>query len=761
MKIYHFRDEKIKEEIKRYFSSSNLIPFIGTGFTLGCKSKRGTVPDGNRLDKSIKEIIAAKKINGITKDEIFEIKPLKNTFNLLTEEYISITETKSFLSSSFSDVKIPDKNKRKFLHLNWPHIITFNIDDAIENHTSGYKTIVPNRPTSREYLSSNKCILKLHGDIAEFLAYDDASLIFTWRQYASSISENRSLLNFIGDISKSSAFLFIGCSLDSELDIIHLGKDYSLDRSFYLKKGEISLDERLKLKDYGINKVICFDDYGEIYEWLNETLAGVERKAPTVKISIDNSEFIQTEAIRVITNGGPNYIASEGERVAIASETFPLRDEIVNVRENITSNDCIFITGRRFSGKTTFLFQIVSTLKEYGITFWSSNDSYSPNSKSELESLENHIFIFDSNSLTNEAMLEILKTRIHTTSRIIFCSSSGDAELFRFNLHSRKVKYYEISLSDRLTKNETIEYNRNLNRIALPSYNLGENLLNFAFRCYDEYKSELGESELFSKNFEDNSKIVLLLISAFEHANESVVGSMIEHFDMENFILKNERVFEIEKSNSSEKNIICNSKSWLIKTIRIIISQDESAVLILVKLIESLHKNGFTSHASNLIRFDKLNELYGPGESSGIFIKSIYENIEKIYSDDSHYWLQRAKAELITATSSSDIDNGVSYTRKIRADRISSKNSTYYSATLVLAQLYAKGYVLTNDDNYLVKFIEPCYESLTNHENNQKYIRDMTSHSSVKQCVSAMRAATRAEFLVNKEKVLFIFGHFD
>ncbi|MCY1243822.1 hypothetical protein D9M72_568580 [compost metagenome] len=62
------------------------------------------------------------------------------------------------------------------------------------------------------------------------------------------------------------------------------------------------------------------------------------------------------------------------------------------------------------------------------------------------------------------------------------------------------------------------------------------------------------------------------------------------------------------------------------------------------------------------------------------------------------------------------------YARKVRLDSKDRADSTYYSATLVLAQLYARAYKLDASVEHLIGFLENCLESIRNYANNRRHI---------------------------------------
>ncbi|MGL5496005.1 MAG: hypothetical protein ACRDCQ_03315, partial [Aeromonas sobria] len=193
MQQLHYSDPRAQQEIVTLFKASRLIPFFGSGFTMGSMAKRGRVPDAEGLTKIIKTAIIDKLKDPVIQKEVSEIKSLKTAFGLLNKpELISNKEARTLLENIFSGVYLSDQPKRKILDIDWPHIITFNIDDAIERIKSNkYKVLIPNKKTSREYISSHKCLIKAHGDISELCTHEDMNLVFTWREYAHSIESNK------------------------------------------------------------------------------------------------------------------------------------------------------------------------------------------------------------------------------------------------------------------------------------------------------------------------------------------------------------------------------------------------------------------------------------------------------------------------------------------------------------------------------------------------------------------------------------------
>lgn len=719
------------------------------------------MPDAAELTKLITNVAGEKFPEGSAeRNQISAISSLKSAFGLLNmPEYITPKQAQTLLSNIFSDVDVSDRAKIDLLRIDWPHIFTFNVDDAIERTTRQYRTLPPNRKTSREFIASHKCLFKIHGDISEFTAHDDSSLVFTWREYTNSVDSNKAILSFLKEEAQDSALLFIGCSLDAELDLIHLTKQTPFSKSIYIKKGPATVADKITLREYGINKIIYFDTYDQISEWIVATLSGIVREKPIRDIAFDDAALPRDEAIKIIASGGPVYQLNGKTRIARTSSTFVSRTAIADANRVLRSSECLLITGRRFSGKTLFAFQLILSLKEFGATFWGSTDSYDPSAMRELERLESHLFVFDTNSLDFESLNEVLRAKIHTTSRLVLCASSGDAETFRFKLSDKNVNFGEIKLPSALDEVEATSFNKNLGHGGLPLYKQKENLLAYAFRCYEEFKHVLGHSSLFSKSFANETYFVLILIASFGKAEKRHIDALLDHFDIADFTRKNERVFETETLPGGGIALVCNASAWLLKLMHNFVAKDRLAHQIFARVIISLEQAGFSVLARDLIRFDKLNELSG-GHSSRVFIRNLYSEIASTYSAESHYWLQRSKAELISAQTQKEISDGVVYAKKVRLDNADPKNKTYFSATLVLTQLFARGYKITKEERYLVDLVEPCIESIENYQNNRRHVDEMAAAGDVIDALQYLHERPILALLPKTDRIQAIFDFF-
>ena len=123
------------------------------------------------------------------------------------------------MEKEFFRINMGQDYRKQFLDIDWPYIYSLNIDDAIENSSVYSKVILPNREFRSELLNEEKCVIKLHGDVNELVTYKVADKVFSSKEYALSIERNATILGMLRNDFRNQNILFIGCSLDDEMDL--------------------------------------------------------------------------------------------------------------------------------------------------------------------------------------------------------------------------------------------------------------------------------------------------------------------------------------------------------------------------------------------------------------------------------------------------------------------------------------------------------------------------------------------------------------
>lgn len=293
MKIIPFSE--IKNELISNMQRGLLIPIIGSGFTRNCSSFRGKVPSGNDYRRyMIGRILEAEPSLSVEKERLE-----KETFSNISSMYHKVVPNEAqeqYLWNNFTRVAIEDK-KKDLLSLPWPYIYTLNIDDGIEKNSDYCRVINANRPVNDHIFDSEKCVIKLHGDVYDMLSYTDShSEVFTQEQYITSLKKNDTLLSKLKHDSIFQNLLFLGCSLDDEIDLLYsfvpTETQGNQTARYICVTQKPSFFDELKYEKYGITHCIVFDSYDSIYDELYSV--GIEAQ----KINVDDLAHYRKFGVR-------------------------------------------------------------------------------------------------------------------------------------------------------------------------------------------------------------------------------------------------------------------------------------------------------------------------------------------------------------------------------------------------------------------------------------------------------------------------------
>lgn len=760
----YFKESIAEQTIKNLHEKELLIPFFGAGFTKGSVSNRATVPDAKKMIASIKSIAMTNEKKQDEYEDINSIDDLKTAYQvLLDEEYVEDIKRRTFLENSFSNVKIGSE-KKDLLRKGWKRIYTFNIDDGIEKANLGFQVICPFRDVSVEFVEGNKCLMKIHGDITEYLKYHNTSIIFSWLEYAKSIEDNKAMVNILMADAKNSSLLFIGCSLDKEVDLMLVAAKHRFENSIFLMKGKPNISDRKNLETYGIRKVIWFDDYEEIYKWLNMVINGEVKNEKYETVNIEFIKETRDSIIRYISNGGP--VASGKNEIKINSYNTK-RDVIDKIRRSLSNNNVIIIEGRRFSGKTTLAVDIYQSFSEYRSYIYHNNIIGNANNLETDMKGSGKLFIVDTDTIHYSRLEKIFK-KMSPENKLIIFSKSINTNGLKNILENTKTTYDTFLLPDKLSGSESEKINESLDNIGVMHYSNNKNLLDNAWGFYREYETEIGRQKLFNTEIDSTLFKVLLLLQNKDYIDENAIRSACnEKYLSIDAIVEASGVVLEKTIQGNTAYISCNAKTWSIFALESKSTTLEKKAELISDCIQSLVENGYTETADDLIRFSKLNEIFG-GMSHGAssLIRLVHLNIRATFSKSSHYWLQKSKCELIAGKTAEDINSGILDAKKVINDNKEKKNRTYYSSILVLAQLRGKEFVVTNNNQYLIEMLDLYLESLDNRENNIGYIEKVKQKfkerkSDIYKSISALKDGQAGILsLARKDDIDYLISNF-
>ena len=629
-------------------SERNLIPVFGSGFTRNTKSHSGKVPDGAEATKIMKELL----LSSCTEISQTDLDGLD--FNSTSEYFLKLVshQTKSKFFTDFSEVFI-EGDKKDFLQLDWPYAYTLNVDDGIEN-SSEFKAILPYNNFEKPN-TSIKLLYKIHGDaFTEATSNTSRNIVFSSEQYILSLTDesNIGILNNIEADYSSSNLLFIGCSLISEPDLKFIydkiKENSGNNLRIVLRKEEPqTLKDKMLLSSYGINTVILVEDYDLFYqEFISETQKmQAATQVATFKYKNPKTVIKFSKADTTCLISGIN-IFDAGLNVFFKSGMHLFRNAVMEIEKQLKTHDCVVVKGRRFSGKTYILCSVCERQTRYTTYFFPSNSLYDEQLVSQLlNTCNNSLFLFDSNSLSGNAYILIANSgdliRGHH-NKIILASNSND----NFMMEMLNAGFWEID--NYFDKKELLDNNKNADKYALSRRLYYQSNFDYLYMLSKEQKISMPLLKNSVSKLTSNEQKLLLLLVTFDKVGD-VIPLGIYSRDIDGFINKFPIISELvstepyEKASHSSKKIVHNGKMLLLEKINEL-NHDEirDCIVSIVKVF----KNDRLRYRLyiEIILFDTLNQIFGGRKGAGHLIYHIYESLEAELYSDLHYWLQRAKS---------------------------------------------------------------------------------------------------------------------
>ena len=252
------------EELVRYSSNRSLVPIFGAGFTTGCESYLGTVPNTSTATKDMISLIQKSNSCPCSADEMSSM----DFFSVsdIFFDCVEYNKRADYFEKKYTNVKLFQPQIDFLTKIPWPYAYTLNIDDGIEEN-SDFSVVLPYHKFRRPK-TSKKLLYKLHGDAAHECKYNDENqenIIFSQRQYLRTITEenNSDIYDaLLSDYSQQN-IVFIGCKLSNEIDLKYIydkSKEYESDsKRIVLRRNMPSVNEQLELKRHGINQIILVD----------------------------------------------------------------------------------------------------------------------------------------------------------------------------------------------------------------------------------------------------------------------------------------------------------------------------------------------------------------------------------------------------------------------------------------------------------------------------------------------------------------------
>jgi hypothetical protein len=781
-------DDVTKRFFVTAFKDGSIVPILGAGFTVGVPARgTNTVPSGKQLKTyMIKRIV---KVQPEISEQELEGESFSSVADLFESTHKDIKETgvSRYFDEHFMGVKIKGDLKLRFLNsIDWEYIYTLNIDNGIENSDSErWEPLYPNKDfDERINFGGKKKLYKIHGDVGQFIkSLDYDEMILTESQYIRSLDKNKKFHDMLSSDCESKNVLYIGCSLDDEIDIKYSvlsdkNRNFSEKQTYRIYVTAESLTELKKRKLEGFNishyiQLQSISDYELFYEFLircyQESLEGQASEIDSlgyqqpVMMDDDKKENLRYLADIKKDNRKLPYYYVEREIL----DTLHLSTEKINV-----------ITGRRFSGKTMLAYNILNHFQNYQRYFVIGQESIDMQTIDKLMELKRALIVFDSDCIDDKSFVEIINSFNAANQNIVcvFINSYDDV----FNMLSYQVgvinQPIDHILVGLMSSLDIEKINKRLDDIGLSWFDENENILDNTLRIANVYKENIvSDYSISDKN--ELIIIIWLLVQNKMYYEEIVSLGLSRQYKeiVRKFMpfLQEEKCKRSEMRKHSATKIVCNGKLGLLQILNSFVYPQENrmgnAVLkqrhqdVCDSIYHIIHS--FCRMDEDIVKkftmFDTLNDVFSrkyswesidyiasSGDSgkntsgaSGL-IQMIFsdENIKKLKASDPNYWLQRAKSIYITYRKKTDLETlreGVDCALKAEQDsmiKVQQGKKQYYrtmsNAIIQIAMLLGRVAKLNNykviEDN--TRAIEYYYKGLSD-SNNVMAAKSLISHS--------------------------------
>ncbi len=736
--------QEVDALLSTMFERRNLVLVCGSGFTRGAKSKSGKVPSTDELKKLMLDKLEenlGRKANELYGKSFSEVAE-----HFLNPDFIPTSVVKRILEERFTGVVLSD-SRRKFLRCPWPYIYTLNIDDAIESN-SGYRTrVLPNRNLSQDIRSKVPCVFKIHGDATEELIYDEPSeIIFSTDQYVRSLSTNKSMLNAVKTDFVENNIIFVGCSLDNELDLLYALAEYhgefpSGRRSIFVTEEKPGIFQLAKLKRHGVNTILLVSDYEDFYRKIallgnvsaldkDEVVASLLRPSSIPTIGEDrriNLGYLLQE---------PRI--TEGEKLPYF---YTARDIERQLMKAADENTITLLRGRRFSGKTLLLLHIAQSSISKNVYYFSSRAIITQETVSALLGIKNGLILFDTNVLSPAVAYSLGKgideLGRNGTSMIVAVNRTEpdiSGVFSRFVVESA-----DFDLDSRFSTKELADLNSKLNRLGILKFESNRSILDNTFRLIKEYGSN-GSTLISGREATDDEIELLLVVAVADKAHSSLATALGIRAD-QFFELCDRFAPVIDRADTSRSEfrdtgsrykIVANSKVGLAYQIAYAVNARgynwlASRLEALVGKLLSMPQ--FRHVANSMFMFDSINYLLTQAsdgrERIGFrpVVRQVYEGLQSLLSDSPDYWLQRAKATLNVDDDEDSLIAGIEFALKAYSE--AERPRTIDNAEFSIALLYGKLCAITKHENsrYVASAVEWFARALRNYHRNPDYVQ--------------------------------------
>lgn len=516
MKQMIIDSQDTKEFFIRAFNKNNLVPILGSGFSAGMPTKhKKKIPSGTELKEYMIKVIYEHR------KDFAKVDLSTQNFSWISEQFFkcNMEAIVDYFYKNFTGVEFIGINKNKFLNeIAWPYIYTLNIDTAIESSDNNWEVFYPNNDFLDYTVLNKKKLYKIHGDINHFCKTKNIDdLIFSESQYMKSLYTNSQFHNMLATDCNGKNLIYIGCSLDDEIDIKYsVISDSNKNnapikaRRIYVTSSDIESDpiKMENLKRFQITHYIKLEntnDYELFYEFMvncyNESLK--ESKMP-----IEHYEITKIKTLENDRELNIQYLINLLPKIDYTKPSYFIQKDNFDFNSLDTQKINIF-TGRRFSGKTLFAYNIIEYFEDRKKYFISSNETIADNNLISLISEHNSLIIFDTNSITEDQLTTICNKyndkKNKTNIICIFINNFDD--IINIIPYLNQVKIHELNFKGYLTDEENKDINSKLSKLGILKFNNRLTILDNTLRI----ANKLHENYLNTYAIESKKELILLI----------------------------------------------------------------------------------------------------------------------------------------------------------------------------------------------------------------------------------------------------------
>lgn len=680
-----------------------LIPVIGSGVTKETRTKFGIVPNAEQLKKEMIDIIVKYDLGADKKELLqenlkFIAGVLKSIFEKPNERCQD--EFVQYVERSFMGVHDVDQHLVCFLKSGWDYIYTLNYDDTIEKCLPEYDVFIPYRNLS-DKVREKPHIIKLHGNARDFVKERNFKyLILSDEDYLDAIAseKNRVMAKWLSMDCTSKDFIFLGCSLDSEFDILYAnrrnmkcsGKECS---SFYIMLVD-NYDTNTAKIDYKRNKIL--EKYNIKYVLkvakrdMHQLYLEITKMSKDINSVNTDDEFDRyaNPNIRQLDyddkDKGNNlnyYYFFSNQRVftdekeIVLPAYFVKRDAVHQIKENIKNNISVNILhGTSFSGKTYALIELAKDLRGSYQVYFFRDKIISPSALESLFKQKDIIVLFDVNTLENDNFNKFCVENIahlkQQNIKVVVAVNVSDKDFEKLNDRTNHDLSY-VFINNRLSDREYEAFCKHSKRLNIIPRRKRDTFLDYALRVEllminRSFINDMPDTNIIP--VERNKELLKCMILLAN--NSFITADMVAEFDIMhelsvlcskyNIAVQKSYFIGIEKQKGSHSTYkyVLNSAYWVYRCLSRYTSSNNSYGSIVDAIVDIIHTyNDKKLRRSALNRYikpyyylDRIQEMFFSDAGDKGWLKlpeQLYgELIRGVLADDFHVLHQSAKCSL-------------------------------------------------------------------------------------------------------------------